>query len=344
MPELCPLGRTCDYRHGDVVQALRGHTMATLFLREADVERLLDMPLAIEVVEEAFRHLADGSAANVPRVRARGSGMILHTMSATADYLNLAGWKCYSTTRVAALFHLGLYDATTGKLRALIEADRLGQLRTGAVTAVAVKYMTGPEVSELGLFGAGTQARTQLEAVASVRPLRRAYVYSRDQTRRETFANEMSARLSIEVAPVERPRDAAANLPLVITATNSVKPVLEGEWLNEGATVCAIGSNWLHRAEIDAQVVRRAETIVCDSIQACQAEAGDFNDAIAQGFFDWSKVTELADIVIGRANSSANQSGLSLFKSVGLAIEDVAIGGKLLELAEEEGGGTTLPF
>jgi ornithine cyclodeaminase/alanine dehydrogenase-like protein (mu-crystallin family) len=265
-------------------------------------------------------------------------------MSATAPWLGLAGWKCYTTTRHGARFLLGLYDASNGALAALVEADRLGQLRTGATTAVAAEWMAPLEAAEVGLFGAGHQAETQLEAIAAARPIKRAYVYSRNEERRTAFAEQMSARLAIDVAPVDRPQEAAEEVPIIVTATTSAEPVFDGNWLAEGSFVAAVGSNWLKRAEIDVTTVRRADNIVCDSIDACRHEAGDFTDALEKGVFDWSRAVELADVVAGRAVGRSRPESIALFKSVGLAIEDVALGGKLLELARQQGAGRELPF
>lgn len=317
--------------------------MAARYLTEDDVARLLDMRTAIDAVEEAFRNMASGQACNVPRQRAQSPGIVLHTMSATAPWLGLAGWKCYTTTRQGARFLAGLCDAASGALVALIEADRLGRLRTGATTAVAAQWMAPLEAAELGLFGAGQQAETQLEAVAAARPIKQAFVYSRNEERRVAFAERMSARLAIDVAAVDRPQEAAEELPIVVTATNSPEPVFDGSWLAEGAFVAAMGSNWLKRAELDFKTIRRADNIVCDSIEACRHEAGDFTDALEKGVFDWSRAVELADVVAGRSVGRSRAESISLFKSVGLAIEDVALGGKLLELAVEQGVGQMLP-
>lgn len=318
--------------------------MSAIYLTEADATRLLDMHLAIDAVEEAFRRLAAGEASNVPRQRAKAPGIVLHSMSAAAPYLGLAGWKCYTTTKQGGRFLVGLYDAQSGELAALIEADRLGQLRTGAVTGVAAEHMAPREAHEAGLFGAGHQAQTQLAALAAVRQLKQVFVYSRDENRRVDFADRMSDELQIEITPVDRPQEAAEDLPMVVAATNSSEPVFDGHWLAEGAFVAAVGSNWLSRAEIDAAVVRRADNIVCDSIEACRHEAGDFIDAVQKSIFDWSRAVELADVVAGRAVGRGSAESLTLFKSVGLALEDVALGGKLLELARREGIGAPLPF
>jgi len=316
--------------------------MAALYLTEADIDRLIDMRTSIELVEEAFRRLAAGEAENVPRARAKATGIILHTMSAAAGYLGLVGWKCYTTTAKGACLHVGLYDAATGELLALLQADRLGQLRTGAATGVAVQYLAQPEAKELGIFGTGLQARTQLEAAATVRPIEVAYVYGRREERRIAFAEEMSAKLGIDVRPVDRPQEAADELPIVITATTSRTPVFDGMGIAEGTLVCAVGSNALNRAEIDANVVRRADNIVCDSIQACRIEAGDFVDALEKGVFDWTRAVELADVIAGRAVVHSTSQSIRLFKSVGLAIQDVALGAELIQRARQQGVGTTL--
>lgn len=318
--------------------------MPAILLTEHDVRQLLDMRGALAVIEEAFRQLAERRAMNVPRVRAKGRGIVLHMMSAAADYLGLVGWKCYTTTRGGARFHVGLYDGATGALAALVEADRLGQLRTGATTGVACEWMADMTATEMGLFGSGYQAETQLEAVAAVRQIRRAFVYSRSEQRRLEFAEKMSRQLGMEVIAVDRPQEAAEDLPIVVTATTSSVPVFNGNDLAEGTLVCAVGSNWPTKAEIDADVIRRADNIVCDSVEACKIEAGDFRDALERGIFDWPKAVDLADVVTGQAIGRSNRDSVVLFKSVGLAIEDVALAGKLLDLARARGIGQPLPF
>lgn len=315
----------------------------SLYLTEADVDSLIDIRVAIDVVEEAFRRMASGEATNVPRQRAKAPGIVLHSMSAAASYLGLVGWKCYTTTKQGARFLLGLYEPS-GELVALVEADLLGQLRTGAVTALAAERMASRQANVMGMLGAGHQAETQLKALAAVLPLKRAMVYSRSEEKRQGFAQRMSRTLSIEVLPVDRPEDAVRDLPVVVTVTTSAVPVFDGRDLAEGTFVAAVGCNWLTRAEIDAEVVRRAENVVCDSIEACRHEAGDFGDALRKGFFDWSRAVELADVVAGRAAGRSRPESITLFKSVGLAIEDVALGGKVLELARQAGIGRDLPI
>ncbi len=315
--------------------------MSSLYLRESDVAELLDMPLAIDVMQQAFAALAEGRADNSPRVRVKAPGIVLHSMSAAAEYLGLVGWKQYTTTRGGARFHVGLYDQQSGELLALVQADRLGQLRTGAVSGLAARLLALPGAAEVGIFGSGWQARSQLAAVAAARPLRRAVVYSRSPQRRESFAAEMSRELGLDVQPVEQPQQAARDLPIVITATTSRAPILAGDWLAAGTLLCAIGSNWLEKAEIDADAVRRAALVVCDSVACCRREAGDLAQAADAHAFDWERAVDLADVVAGRARRGA-EDDVVIFKSVGMALEDVALGGKLIELARARGVGETL--
>lgn len=313
-----------------------------LYLTEDDVTRLIDMPTALTVVERAFAALGRGEADNVPRMRAQAPGITLHAMSAAAGYLGFVGWKNYTTTRAGARFLVGLHENGTGRLVALVEANRLGQVRTGAVTGIAVRYLAPDHVDELGLFGTGWQAESQLAAVAAVRPLRRVLVYSRSAERREAFARKMSERLLLEVTPVAEPQYAVEGLPLVVTATTSPTPVFSGSALADAALVCAVGSNWLDKAELDVTTFRRARRVVCDSVAGCRHEAGDMTPALAAGVFSWSQAEELAALV-GKTPAGDSATGVTIFKSVGMAIEDVALGVHLVQQAQAQRVGLVLP-
>lgn len=318
--------------------------MPALYLTENDVRELLDMRIAVDAIEEMFRQLAGGAAENVPRHRARAKGVMLHTMSAAADYLGTVGWKAYTTTSGGVRFHVGLYSAATGELTAVIDADYLGQLRTGAASGVATEFMARPDAKVVGLFGAGKQARMQLKAVCTVRKIEAVEIYSRNEERCRKFAEEMSEWCQTNVIPSRNPELVAAEKDIVICATSSRTPLFEGRVLDEGTHLNVIGSNFLNKAEIDATTVRRADTIVCDSIEQCKLEAGDFVEALEEGAVEWSNMHELADVVVGRETGRKTAECITLFKSVGLAIEDVALGAKLVELAVEEGLGRPLPF
>ncbi|MFN0051901.1 MAG: ornithine cyclodeaminase family protein [Planctomycetales bacterium] len=318
--------------------------MPPLYLSDTDVRDLLDMEIAVEVIEEAFRQLSLGGASNVPRARVRAGDTHLHTMSAAADYLGVLGWKAYSTTRTGAQFQIGLYSQATGDLLALVDADYLGQLRTGAASGVATECMARPDAKVVGLFGTGRQARTQLKGVTTVRKIELVEVFGRDEERCRQFCDQMSEWCLTRVVPSRNPDAVAAEKDIVICATSARTPLFEGRVLDEGTHLNVVGSNWLQRAEIDVTTVRRADTIVCDSLEQCRLEAGDFVQALEEGAVDWSNMHELSDVVTDRETGRKTAESITLFKSVGLAIEDVALAAKLLELARCAGLGQPLPL
>jgi ornithine cyclodeaminase/alanine dehydrogenase-like protein (mu-crystallin family) len=204
--------------------------------------------------------------------------------------------------------------------------------------------MARPDAKTVGLFGTGKQARTQLKAMTTVRRIERAEVYSRDAERREQFARDMSEYCGTQVVPVHSPEEAAAEKDIVICATTSEVPLFEGRVLEPGTHLNIVGSNYLTKTEVDVETIRRADTIVCDSIEACRREAGDFVEALEAGVTDWQLMHELAGVVVGRETGRALAEHITLFKSVGLAIEDVSLAVKLLERARDEKVGQPLPF
>jgi ornithine cyclodeaminase/alanine dehydrogenase-like protein (mu-crystallin family) len=301
------------------------------------------MYAALDAVEAAFRALGEGTAENVPRRRAAAPGVLLHGMHAAAGYLGAVGAKLYATTRTAARFHLLLYDAATADLLAVIEADHLGRLRTGAASGVATKYLSRPDAATVGLFGTGKQARTQLEAVCAVRKVSRVDVYGRDAGRRTTFAEETSRSLGVEVAPAARPEEVVERKDIVITATSAKSPLFDGRLVAPGTHLNVIGSNYLTKAEVDVETVRRADRIVCDSVEACRAEAGDLAPAVEAGVTTWERMHDLSAVVTGATPGRNRPEDVTLFKSVGLAIEDVALGYEVLRRARAARAGREIP-
>jgi ornithine cyclodeaminase/alanine dehydrogenase-like protein (mu-crystallin family) len=318
--------------------------MPVLLLSEGDVRHLLTMEMALEAVEEALRKMALDEAQNIPRARVQTGHAMLHTMSAAANTLGILGYKAYSTSKKGAHFHVGLYEGKTGSLLALIQADYLGQVRTGAASGVATEYMARPDASEVGLFGSGKQARTQLLAVAKVRKLRRVQVYSPNDERRVRFAAEMSKLVSCEVEPVPRPEMAAEDKDIVITATTSREPVFNGHWLAEGTHLNVIGSNFISKAEVDAVTVRRCDSIVVDSKDQARLEAGDFVQALEDGSVHWADIHELGQVIVGRYTGRAHPQDVTLFKSLGLALEDIAVAARVYVKAQAAGMGRLIEW
>ena len=318
--------------------------MPVLLLTEDEVRQLLTMEEALEAVEQVLRKLALGEAENVPRGRARTDHAVLHLLGAAAKSLGVMGYKAYTTSRKGAQFHVGLFDGKTGALLSLIQADYLGQMRTGAASGVATQYMARPDAYEVGLFGSGKQARTQLLAVCRVRKISRVQVYSPNDEHRRQFALEMSRLCETEVEPVPRPELAAEDKDIVITATTSREPVFNGHWLAEGTHINAVGSNFLGKAEIDAVTVRRCESIVVDSKDQARLEAGDFQQALEDGSIHWADVHELGQVIVGRYTGRAHPQDVTLFKSLGIAIEDVAVAGRVYAKAQAAGVGRVIEW
>lgn len=228
-----------------------------LYLTEADVTSLLTMEMALEAVEGVFRRQAVGEATNQPRRRVRSGGATLHVMSGADE--GWLGLKAYTVTRHGARFLVSLYSAETGELVALLEADRLGQMRTGAASGVATRLLARQQARRVGIYGTGWQAVSQLLAVCAVRPVTEVRVYSRSAEHREGFCERMAPQLrGVDLLPVDRPEAAAVGAEILITITSAREPVLLGEWVESGAHLNAAGGNSVLRRELDDTLARRA--------------------------------------------------------------------------------------
>jgi len=310
-----------------------------LYLTESQVEHILTMPDAMREVENALREMARGNAINRPRQRVRVPNGVLHVMPAGLPTRGYIGFKYYSAFKGKTRFWFHLIDASTGELRAVMQADRLGQQRTGAASGVATIFLARSDASAVGLIGAGWQAESQLQAVCVARSIRRISCFSRTVERRNAFAKRMSALLNIETHPAESAEAAVRNADIVITATNSREPVLRGEWLKPGAHINAVGSNRAEARELDNDAVRQSAFICVDSIEQARIEAGDLLQPIEQGILSWEHVPELGDVVAGKVKARVKNADVTLFKSLGIALEDVAVGAWVYERAREMGIG-----
>jgi alanine dehydrogenase len=317
----------------------------TLLLKEADVRALLTMPMALEAVEESLRQQGNGELSLHPRRRLKlPDNALLHYMAAGDPVHGFIGMKIYTSVRGAVRFMVPLFRSATGEMAALIEADALGQIRTGAATGVATKYLANADARIAGIIGTGYQARTQLEAVAAVRRLDRVRAFGRDPERRAQFCREMSARIGIEVEPVESGEKAVRGADIVVTATSAMKIVLEGPWLSPGVHVNAIGANWAQKRELDDAAVRCADVIVADSIEQAKMEAGDLILSFANDAARWDAVSELGGIVAGRTPGRTGAHQITLFKSNGIATWDLAVAVRVYELAAARGVGQSIPI
>jgi ornithine cyclodeaminase/alanine dehydrogenase-like protein (mu-crystallin family) len=312
------------------------------FFSEDDVHELLSMKDAVACVDKGFDLLASGEAMNKPRQRVRVDKLLLHVLPAGSGKLGYVGLKAYTTGPSGARFYFMMFDATSGELVSLMEADRLGQIRTGAASGVATRYMAREDASRVGIYGTGWQARSQLEAIAVVRPIESVVAYGRNPERRETFCQEMSKSLGIPVTPAESPEAVAAEADILVTVTNAREPVLKGEWLRPGQHINAAGSNNLKRIEIDADAVTRAGFIAADSVEQAKIECGDLAAVVNAGELSWDEVYELADVVSGETESRQSEDDITLFESQGIALEDVAVAKHVYEEGKKQGRGKTL--
>ena len=316
----------------------------TLLLSEADVDELADMGMAMAAVEEAFRLQSEGRAFNLPRRRVGGGTTTLQLMGGAIPALNRIGFKAYVGGAGSTRFVVNLYRESTGELDAIIEAGRLGQLRTGAASGVSAKHLAREDAGVVAVIGSGYQARTQLEAMAVARKLSAARVFSRDAARRESFAREMSSRLELEVVPCASGEEACAGADLIVTATNSLNPVLEGAWIVPGAHVMAMGANRIQARELDDAALAGSDLVAADDIDQAKIESGDLTAAVENGAFGWSDVVPLGDVIAGAAAGRSGAEQRTLFKSLGIAIWDIAFADRILRAAQAEGVGTEIPM
>jgi ornithine cyclodeaminase/alanine dehydrogenase-like protein (mu-crystallin family) len=307
-----------------------------LYLSESDVASLMEPPEAVPVIEECFRRMAAGDVDLLPRHRLRADNGVLAVMAAADRGIGVAGTKSYAVAGGNAEFVVTLFDLESGELSAVLEADLLGQLRTGAASGVAAKYLARPGAASLGLIGCGWQAESQLAAIrAAIPSIERAVAWCRNADRLRAFCDRHGAEAA--GGPEE-----AAVCDVVVTATTSPDPVLRGDWLRSGTLVCAVGANMPHARELDAHVIERAGFICCDLIENAKLESGDLIDPVAAGQLDWLEVHELHEVVAGEVAGRHDADDIVVFKSNGIAAWDVAIGHEVVVRARERGVGREL--
>lgn len=310
----------------------------SIVIDEALVRQFLPMDQAIERIEAAFVQHGRGQVINIPRARLRAASSVLMVMSASMPEIGYMGFKAYSVAKGGARFHTWLYSIESGELVAIIAANLMGQIRTGAASGVATRAFTEPSASVLALIGTGRQAAMQLEAVANVCPLELVRVFSRTQDRRERFAGEMSERYGLKVVAVGSSAEAVEGADIVSVITNSREPVFDGELLRDGAHVNAAGNNQAGNREIDATTIRRASRITVDALDNARLECGELIAAVDAGDAAWDSVGELG-VALAEERTGPVVEGISLFESQGVAFEDVAVGGLVYEAVRAAGLG-----
>jgi ornithine cyclodeaminase/alanine dehydrogenase-like protein (mu-crystallin family) len=307
-----------------------------LYLSEQDVEALLEPVDAVEAVEECFRRMAAEGVSIAPRRRLPLDEGRLADMAASDLELGYAGAKVYAGFREGTAFVVVLFAADKPELVALIEADRLGRLRTGAASAVAAMHLSRDGAASLGVIGCGDQAETQVSCIRAALPgIDRVVAYCRTDRNLKAFCKRVGAE------PGESHRD-AADQDIVVTITTSRDPVLRGEWLQPGSLVCAAGANNGTSRELDNVVLQRASFVCCDWLEQARIESADLIEPVETGVLDWLEVHELHEVVGGELPGRQSPDDIVVFKSNGIAAWDVAIAVAAVERAKDRGVGREL--
>jgi alanine dehydrogenase len=311
-----------------------------LYLSNAEVRTLVSVPEAAEQIELLFRQEGEGNVVNRPTTELPLPRGFFRLKAGMTPGFGSYGFKAYGTGRYTVF----VYNITNNALEGVVDAYGLTEIRTAAVSAVGARYMARPDSRTLGIIGTGREARAQVPAICAAIPIERVKAYSRSEEHRETYAREMRHRLGIDVSAVGTGEECVRGSDIVVTMTNAREPVLEGAWLTPGAFICAVGATTPERRELDEEAVRRAGTIVIEHLPQAQAECGELRHAVAIGDLTWDRVVELKDIVSGQVPGRDSADEITLFDTIGIGSEDVALATYALAKARELGGGVELPL
>jgi ornithine cyclodeaminase/alanine dehydrogenase-like protein (mu-crystallin family) len=315
-----------------------------LFLRDEDVSRSISMDEMLVAIEAMQEHFGRGEAFNLARRKVIGSSGQLVVMGGGLFYDGVMGVKTYTVVQGQYSFQVSLYDANDGKLLCYTQANRLGQLRTGATTGVAVKALSNADSASVGIIGTGYQAPTQLEAVCKVRSIRKIKAYSRTRERRDAFAVAMSDSLGVDVGAVGSNEDAVRDSDIVIAIAATMDPVVSGEWLSAGATVIGAGPTTWRAREVDDGTIIRADKIFVDSLEQAPYEAGDMASMVDRGLLRWTQPWELRHAVAGIVPGRDNTGQIVYAKLMGTGVADVAAAKLAYDQAKAKGIGTEMDW
>ena len=315
-----------------------------LFLKDEDVAQCVSMDAMLEAIESMQRQYGDGQAHNMTRRKIIADSGMLSVMGGGLFHQGLLGVKTYTVVKGAYSFQVSLYDANTGELLLYTQANRLGQLRTGATTGVAVKHLANPEDATVGIIGTGGQAPTQLEALSKVRGIKKIKAYSRTQERREEFARRMTDTMGVEVSAVTSNEDAVRDCDIVLCIAATMDPVVEAHWLKDGSTLIGAGPTTWRAREVDEAVITRAGKLIVDSTEQAAIEAGDLCSAVDKGIIQWSKVHELRHVVSGAVTGRDSNDQVVYAKIMGTGVADVAAAKLAYDSAKAAGLGTEMDW
>ena len=315
-----------------------------LFLSENDVKQLLTVEMALEAVESAHRDLSMGLAQDTPRARSRLPKTVLHILQGALPAQGVLGYKAYTSNRSGNRFLVHVFNAESGELRAVLEADYMGMIRTGAASGLAAKVLARPDARVAGVFGAGWQAEGHVRAICAALPLKKVKVFSRKTEKLAAFCQRLSQMTGVEVVPASSPEETVRGSDLIGTVTTAAQPLFDAEWLEPGTHINAAGSNALIRQELSEATLMRCAGVFVDSVPAALAEAGDLLPLLEKGRLHARQLIELGDVLVGRQSGRQSPEEITVFESQGMAIQDLAVAVRLLAAAELAGLGIQLPL
>ena len=309
-----------------------------ILITEKDVKNLLTMELAICSLEEIFKKESIKDSVNSSRIRINLPEGSLNFMAASSKSLNLIGTKSYiPKTKTAIKFYVQLYDGENGNLLSVIEANLMSRIRTGAASGLATKYLAKKNSSVLGIIGTGTQALHQAIAICKVRKIKTINIYSRNVNNRKNFCALINKNINnVNAISVKTSKECVENADIITTITNSDSPVFSSKWIKPGTHINAAGSNVSTKREIDKETISKASTIVTDNIDQAKIECGDLIQPISIGITSWDKINTLSDLITGKIKGRSTDNEITIFESQGVAIEDLAIGSLLYDLASKK--------
>lgn len=319
--------------------------MGAIYIDEATASKILTMDDALYLVEESFTTYAQGKSFNMTRQRMRIRKGALHMLPGAVPYKNVIGFKAYTSFRAGLIFKVHLYDAENGSPLAIIDANEIGRLRTGAATGIATKYMAKKESNTAFIFGGGFQAEAQLEAVCKTSIIKKAFVTTRKIENAQAFADKMSKSLGIEIIPTQNIENDLPQADIIITITTAVKPLFEHTMLNpNGVHINGAGSNALIRAEIPEKTIEAAEVLAVDSKDVAAIECGDILPSLEKGRLHWNEIVELGEITAGFRSGRVTDNGITIFQSQGMGLQDIMCAEFIYRKALAEKLGKDLPF
>jgi alanine dehydrogenase len=319
-----------------------------LLLTENDVRRLLTMDSTVKMVEQVFRYQAEGKVILPPRLNVQVPGLTgsLRIMPSAVPDLSAVGHKTISGAPgfrdpLGTYFTILLFDNKDGKLVSIVAGETITQMRTGAASGVATRYLSREDSSVLGLLGVGFQGKGQALGVHSVRKLEAIRVFGPVEKQAALFAQELSESLQVDVKAMGSPEKVVAESDILATATPAKAPIFDGSLIKPGTHINAIGSNTPDKCELDGEAFARSR-IVVDHKEQALLEAGDLLKAIRDKKTEAAGLSEIGDIIIGKAKGRESPEEITIFKSVGVASEDIAVASAVYKAALDQGSGTEI--